>query len=400
MADDSHIELPGMDGRRVDVLFIAGEHSGDEHAAEVIRGIRKKAPELSIAAVGGTRMEAAGAALLHDLTATSVVGLVEVLRHYRYFKRLFDALLHWVEEHRPRVVVLVDYPGFNLRFAAALQRAGISRKGGGPTAVYGYISPQIWAWKAGRRFRMAEVLDEVGVIFPFEVDCFADTDLDTRFVGHPFLLPGAAPPLRFDADGPVLLLPGSRLQPIGRILPAMLRGAAQARREGWLDAVTVIYPSPGARALIEKIHTAEGGDRLLPRLDLVPAGEEAGGRAVLTSSGTMSLACALAGIPGAIVYRAHPLTYFIGRRVVSVPYLGIANLILEQPFYPEYIQGEATAANLARELRVCLHDAERLKATTEGAARLRETLAAPAREGPHDRILDYARGGPPASGGR
>ncbi|MCC5807966.1 MAG: lipid-A-disaccharide synthase [Opitutales bacterium] len=400
MADDSHIELPAMEGRRVDVLFIAGEHSGDEHAAEVIRGIRKKAPELSIAAVGGGRMEAAGAVLLHDLTATSVVGLVEVLRHYRYFKRLFDALLRWVGEHRPRVVVLVDYPGFNLRFAAALKTTGLSRKGGGETAVYGYISPQIWAWKARRRFRMAEVLDELGVIFPFEVDCFADTELDTRFVGHPFLLAGAEPSLRFDAAGPVLLLPGSRLQPIGRILPAMLRGAAQARREGWLDAVTVIYPSSGARALIERIHAAEGGDSVLPRLDLVPAGESTGGRAVLTSSGTMSLSCALAGIPGAIVYRAHPLTYFIGRRVVSVPYLGIANLILKRPFYPEFIQGDATAANLACELRQCLHDPERCAAAAEGAVELRDALAAPAREGPLDRILDHMRRPAPPSGGR
>ncbi len=373
----------------VDVLFIAGEHSGDEHAAEVIRGLRRKAPELTIAAVGGARMEAAGAVLLHDLTATSVVGLVEVLRHYRYFRRLFEALLHWVGQHRPRVVVLVDYPGFNLRFASALKKAGVSRKGGGTTAVYGYISPQIWAWKARRRFRMAEVLDELGVIFPFEVGCFADTALDARFVGHPFLLPEAEPSLRYDADGPVLLLPGSRLQPIGRIFPAMLRGAAQACREGWLDAVSVIYPSEEARALIGRIYSAQGGGDPLPRLELIRSGEPTGGRAVLTSSGTMSLACALAGIPGAIVYRAHPLTYFIGRQVVRVPYLGIANLILERPFYPEYIQGDATADCLARELRECLHKPERRAAAAKGADELRAVLAAPAREGPHDRILSH-----------
>lgn len=391
--------LPAPAGGAVDVLFVAGEHSGDEHAAAVIRGLREKGPGPSIAAVGGPRMAAAGAELLHDLTASSVVGLVEVLRHYRYFKRLFGALLRWVREHRPRVVVLVDYPGFNLRFAHALRKAGISRKGGGTTAVYGYISPQIWAWKAKRRFRMAEVFDELGVIFPFEVACFDDTALDTRFVGHPFLLGGHEPPLRYDPEGPVLLLPGSRLQPIRRIFPAMLRGVARAAEHGARPAVTVVYPGPAARELIGRLCEEAGGEGGLPPVHTIQSGETAGGRAVLTSSGTMSLACALAGIPGAIVYRAHPLTYAIGKWVVRVPWLGIANLILRRPFYPEYIQGAATPANLARELEDCLRSPARRAAAARDAADLRAILAEPAREGPADRIARWLSPGYPGNRG-
>ncbi len=388
---DESIVLPPPPGGKVDILIVAGEHSGDEHAAAVAESLLRRSPELSIAAIGGGRLQSAGAQLLHDLTATSVVGLVEVLKHYRYFKRLFDALLDWIEAHQPRVVVLVDYPGFNLRLAAAMKTRGLSQKGGGATAVYAYISPQIWAWKARRRFRMAEVLDEVGVIFPFEVECYADTSLEARFVGHPFLAPGRELPLHYDAAGPVLLLPGSRLQPISRILPPMLRAAAAAGEAGYLKEVTIIYPGPESRRLIEQIYAAHARLPGLPRLELAKTGEARAGSAVLTSSGTMSLACALGGLPGAIVYRAHPLTYAIGRRIVGIPYLGIANLILDRVFYPEYIQGDAQPAKLAEELRACLQDPDRIAAAADGAAELRRALSAPPKEDAAQRIFHWLR---------
>src|SRR3954470_3449247 len=141
--------LPPLTGTRVDVLIIAGEHSGDEHAARMVRELRAKQPGLTVAALGGPELASAGAQLLYDMTASSVVGLVEVLKNYSFFKALFAETLRWIETHRPRVVCLVDYPGFNLRLAAALRERGWSGKGGGKIRTVYYISPQIWAWKAG-----------------------------------------------------------------------------------------------------------------------------------------------------------------------------------------------------------------------------------------------------------
>lgn len=367
--------LPGLAppvGGRVDLLIVAGEHSGDQHAAAMVRELRLRHPALAVSALGGHELAAAGAQLLHDLTASSVVGLVEVLKNYSYFKALFNATLDWITVHRPRAVCFIDYPGFNLRLARELHERGLAAKAGGPVKLLFYISPQIWAWKAGRRFKMARYLDSLAVIFPFEVDCYADTDLPVEFVGHPFLASGHESPVRFDPAGPVLLLPGSRRQAVARIFPVLLRGyhAAETGRPA-----VVLYPSEPIRAVLE----AEPLLRIQNTVTLQPGGARPlGASAVLTSSGTMSMHCALAAIPGAIAYRANPLTYLIGRQLVKVPYLGIANLILKEPMYPEYLQGAATPAALARELRACLHDEARRDRTREQAERLRAALAQPA----------------------
>jgi lipid-A-disaccharide synthase len=328
-------------------------------------------PGRKLAALGGGRLRAAGAQLLHDLTASSVVGLVEVLRNYGYFRQLLAELVQWVRVHRPRVVCLVDYPGLNLRLAAALREQGISRVGGGEVRVVYYISPQIWAWKARRRFTMARDLDALAVIFPFEAACYADTLLPVEFVGHPFLDPGHRPPVVADPAGPVLLLPGSRRQAVARIFPSLRAGflasgqpRAVALHPG--GEMALLLASEGAVPAIEV--------REVPRAN----GSPVGASAVLTSSGTMSLECALAGIPGAIAYRAHPVTYVLGRMLVRIPYLGIANLLLGEEMYPEFIQGRATPRALAEELRRCAEDPARRKTTAVQAGRLRAILAAPA----------------------
>lgn len=371
--------LPAPVGGRVDLLIIAGEHSGDEHAARLLRGLRARQPSLAVAALGGPRLAAAGAQLLHDLTASSVVGVLEVLRHYGYFKALLAETLRWIAEFRPRAVCLVDYPGFNLRLASALRARGISVKGGGSTRVLYYISPQIWAWKARRRFTMARDLDALAAIFPFEPACYADTALPAEFVGHPFLEPDYAPPVRFDPEGPVLLLPGSRRQAVERIFPALLAGFEAF---GGREAV-VLYPSEEIRAVLTEARPP-ASVRLVAGGEGRARQEPLGAAAVLTSSGTMSMHCALAGIPGAIAYRAHPATYLLGRMLVRVEYLGIANLLLGEPMYPEYLQGAATPAALAAELRSCVEEVARRDATAAQAARLRAVLAAPASRGAVD----------------
>jgi len=354
------------------VLIVAGEHSGDEHAARMVRELRAKQPGVSVAALGGPELQAAGAQLLHDLTATSVVGFVEVLKHYGEFRALFAETLRWIAEHQPRVVCLVDYPGFNLRLAAALRERGLSVKGGGKIQVLYYISPQIWAWKGNRRFPMARDLDAMAVIFPFEVACYADTKLPVEFVGHPFVAPDYVSPVKYDPNGPVLLLPGSRQQAVARIFPVLLKGF---QAFGGREAV-VLYPSEEILAVLKAANPPAN-----VRLQEISEGhptDSIAASAVLTSSGTMSMHCALAAIPGAIAYRTNPLTYLLARWWVKIDYIGIANLLLKEPMYPEYIQGDATPQALATELRACAEDPKRRARTAALAGHLRALLSQPA----------------------
>jgi lipid-A-disaccharide synthase len=415
--------LPPPEGGRVDVLVVAGEHSGDEHAARMVRGLRARQPELKVCALGGPKLAVAGSQLLHDLTTSSVVGLVEVLKNLRFFRTVFSATLEWIARHQPRAVCLVDYPGFNLRLARALHARGLTAKGGGKIRALYYISPQIWAWKAGRRFEMARHLDAMAVIFPFEVQSYADTSLPVEFVGHPFVADDYQAPVSYDPAGPVLLLPGSRRQAVARIFPILLAAYAEfaARHPG--RAAVVLYPGEEVAAVLRselarwpqlagkvELHETSDGARadnvtaaasgLLgasmreddrqgragplgpPDQNGRPGGpslpHDIAASAVLTSSGTISMHCALAGIPGAIAYRTNPLTYVFGRWLVKVPYIGIANLLLDEPMYPEFIQGAATPANLARELAACLEDPARRRRSAEQAARLRAILRQPA----------------------
>jgi len=369
--------LPPPTGGRVDVLLVAGEHSGDEHAARLVRELREKHPALTVAALGGPGVAAAGAQLLHDLTASSVVGLVEVLKNYSFFKALFAETLRWIAEHRPRAVCFVDYPGLNLRLAAALRERGLSVKGGGAIRLLYYISPQIWAWKAKRRFTMARDLDALAVIFPFEVECYRDTDLPVEFVGHPFLAADYVPPVRHDPAGPVLLLPGSRTQAVARIFPVLLAAYGRYRAEGGTREAVVIYPSEEIRA--ELLAAAPPPEiRLRPVTDNREGSEAVVAAAVLTSSGTMSLHCALAGIPGAIAYRTNPITYLLARWWVKLDYIGIANLLLKTPMYPEFIQSAATPGALATQLRECLDSPQRQTQTIAQVRALRALLNQPA----------------------
>jgi lipid-A-disaccharide synthase len=363
--------LPAPRDGKVDLLVIAGEHSGDEHAARMVGEFLAGRPGARVAALGGPLLEAAGAQLLFDLTASSVVGFVEVLRNFPFFRALFAETVRWIGEHRPSVVCLVDYPGFNLRLASELRTRGLSVKGGGSIRTCYYISPQIWAWKRGRRFTMARDLDALAVIFPFEAGCYADTDLPVEFVGHPFVRDDYTPPVSHDPAGPVLLLPGSRRQAVARIFPVLLEGYARFLRDGGDRDSVVIYPSADIRATLERASPPS-------RVRLHPAGAPVAACAVLTSSGTMSMHCALAGIPGAIAYRANPLTYLLARWLVRVPYIGIANLLLGEPMYPEFIQGAASPAALAEELRKCLGDPARRERTKSQAVRLRALLSRPA----------------------
>ena len=313
----------------VDLLVIAGEHSGDNHAAHWVRQLKERHPQMNICAIGGPALKAAGAQLLFDLTQHAVVGLVEALKHYRFFKDLLDWIVQWVRIYNPKTVCLVDFPGFNLILAQRLYQEGLSLKSGGTVCICQYIAPQIWAWKAKRRFTIAKCIDHLGTIFPFEKTYFRDVNLDVQFVGHPLL--EEKNPFRYDARGPLLLLPGSRISAVKRVYP-ILAGAFRQLKALHPDLIAVIpTPNDTIHAYLRK-HTED--NIFLAKLSEIRNGFSG----AIMSSGTASLQVALAGIPGVVAYRANPITFFIGKRLVKVPYLSIANILLNRPLYAECLQ--------------------------------------------------------------
>ena len=313
----------------VNLLVIAGEHSGDNHAACFVRQLKLRHPGINICALGGPALKAAGAHLLFDLTRWSVVGFVEALKHYSRFKTLLTWTVEWVRVHKPKAICLVDFPGFNLLLAERLYKEGLSLKGGGTTCVCEYIAPQIWAWKARRRFKMDRYIDHLGVIFNFEKQYFEDTSLDVQFVGHPLLQ--EIKPFRYDPNGPILLLPGSRKSAVKRIFPVLKKAFGQLKAIHPELSALVPYPNPAVERILRE--EADESIQLCPS-HTIPCGV----RAAIMSSGTASLQVALAGIPGVVTYKANPITFFLGKKLVKVSYLSIANILLKQILYPEFLQ--------------------------------------------------------------
>ena len=224
------------------------------------------------------------------------MGVFEVLRNYPFFKKLFQETIDWIQSFQPKAILLVDYPGFNLRLAESLRKLGISQKGGGKIRVLQYVSPQLWAWKPRRRFKMANVLDGLGVIFPFEVNCYDDVDLPVHFVGHPFLSKSFSLPVEFNSNGPILLLPGSRLQPIRRILPPFLKTFRKILTD--FPEMKAQIPMPNSKLASFTQEIIQSYDLPDNSIQVCTGSSKLQARFVLMSSGTMSFACALAGIPG------------------------------------------------------------------------------------------------------
>ncbi len=336
-----------LPSRQIDLLVIAGEHSGDAHAALGVRALKSLHPNLNICAIGGQALRQAGAHLLFDITQWSVVGLVESLRHYRQFVALMNWIVHWVEAYQPREICLVDFPGFNLRLAKQLFDKKLTRKAGGKIPLCAYIAPQIWAWKSGRRFAMAKYFDRLAVLFAFEKECFDDTSLDVQYVGNPLIHENL--PFEYDESGELLLLPGSRMVAVQRICPLLLDafGLLSLKRSNLRGLI--LYPDESIKRFLEKLveeKQLRQSIRMCHHSNLTAALKVSG---ALMSSGTASLKVALAGIPGVVVYRAHYLTYLLGKMLIKVPYLSMANILLQRPAYPEILKPSSMQAFYASE---------------------------------------------------
>jgi lipid-A-disaccharide synthase len=354
------------------VLLVAGEPSGDGHGAELILALKRLHPGVRCIGVGGPRMKAAGQEQMYDLSAHAVVGLVEVIKHYPQLRGIFRRVVTLAKEEQPDAVVYIDYPGFNLRLAKVLHKAVPETK-----QIY-YISPQVWAWKAGRAKLMEKLLDRLLVIFPFEKDWFAQRvpGLKVDWVGHPIwdrmtaqdlsLTPTLPRTSDDDPDNPlrVALLPGSREAELKKHLPILVRAARElrTRRQSAGHRVHFVWlvPDDEKLRLGRQLIADAGGDDLhiesyvgyslshLSRCDLA-----------LLASGTVSMEAACLGVPQIVFYKANPITYWIGRRVVKVRFLSMVNLLVDREVVPEYIQSDLDPVVLARHAAELLDDPER-----------------------------------------
>lgn len=327
-----------------EIFVCAGEASGDLHGAELLAALRRREPGLRAFGVGGDGMEAAGFEAIVSTREFGQAGLVEVLRHLPRLRELFDRVASEVERRHPAAAVLIDFPDFNLRLARRLAKKGIP-------IVY-HVSPQLWAWRRGRIRTIRECVDRMLVLFPFEETLYRENGVPVTFVGHPVVdavgdarSPGA--PLAPGEPPRVAILPGSRRAEVRSLLPVFLEAARllAARHPG---TRFVLVP---ASTLPESEYAAAEG---FPGLERV-AGE---GRyaairrchAALVASGTATLELALLGVPMAIGYRLHPVSYWLAEKLVSVDHVGLVNLVAGRRIAPERLQGELEPGRLADDL--------------------------------------------------
>lgn len=336
----------------MEIFLSAGDLSGDNASARLTAALRHHDPDLRIFGLGRNKLKRLGQEQLATGSDLAVMGFFEVLRRYPYFRRLMHRCVDEIERRRPDAVILVDYPGFNLRLAARIKHLKIP-------IIY-YISPQIWAWGHKRLEQIEAAIDLMLVILPFEVDFYSRTRVNAQFVGH-YLLEDI--PAEYIASSPpgdtppqLALLPGSRPQEIDRMIRPMIRAAQILAKEGPLRVVLAGVPGAfdygsvlsdlGARDIV----TVDYDDSRRTIYD---------SSVVLTASGTATLETGIIGRPMVVVYKTGVITYQIARRVVRLDKIGLVNLVAGKKVVPELIQGQATARNMADEVRRLLTEPER-----------------------------------------
>jgi lipid-A-disaccharide synthase len=363
------------------LFVIAGETSGDTHAAALLSELRTLRPDLQISGLGGPKLHAISADVEDWTHDAAVVGLWDVLRRYGYFRRKFRETLDRFASEEPDAVLFVDYPGFNLRMAKALQSRRPRLK-----LLY-YISPQVWAWNRARIPRMARWLDRMFCIFPFEKDLYEKSGLSTEFVGHP--MAAKLDILGDESRNPDLLalLPGSREREVRKIFPTMLAAAKTVLASRPQTVFAGAASSEKLQRLMRELAAQAGigcdiGLRNARNLMQTAA-------AGLVASGTATLEATLCGLPYALVYKVAPLTYLAGRAVIRVPHLGMANLLAKKEIVKEFIQQDATPPALAAEALQLLDDPAYRATMRTRFAEVRRILRASATVSPARAVLDH-----------
>lgn len=381
---DSIVPAPCPDARQTQPLrlfFSAGEASGDHYAAELFLRMKTQHPDCAAQGLGGAESQTAGIHTVVDLQTVSVMGLVEVLKHYGQLKRALNTLIDAMVAFKTDLFIAIDFQEFNQRLAKAARQRGIK--------VLFFVAPQVWAWRPKRAAKFSQVADHLAVLFDFEVPLFAKYGLPTTHVGHPLrdLIPEdgcknqataariqtqARQSLHLNTDGIVIgLLPGSRKSELTRLLPVLLATAQRLATEhpdwrfllplassiprDWFEGLLDdSLPSPALKAVLTITHGE--ARRVMAAADTL-----------MIASGTATLEAALIGTPMILIYKTHPITYKIARYLVSVKRIGLPNIVLGRDCVPELIQDEANPPAMAAELnhliaedmatqRACLND--------------------------------------------
>jgi lipid-A-disaccharide synthase len=358
------------------VMIVAGEASGDMHGASLVREMQKINPSLYFYGIGGNRLKDAGVKLLANASEMAVVGLTEVIAKLGKFITVMNLMKKSLDDVKPDLVILIDYAGFNLRLAKAAHQRGIK--------VFYYISPQVWASRQGRIEQIKKFVNKMAVILPFEVDTYACKGFPVEYVGHPLLdlvkteysqLESRKKFGLVEKITTIGLLPGSRTSEVVKLLPEMLK-AAEIIAQKTPDIQFVL---PLADTLDEKsVADIISGSAIKVNIikgrtyDVIACADLA-----IVASGTATLETALLGIPMIIIYKISPLTYFIGKRIITVKNIGIVNIIAGKTIVPELIQNEANGPRIAAEALSILTNDERRRQIIRDLAEIRAKLGTP-----------------------
>ena len=340
------------------VMIVAGEASGDLHGANLVREVKHHDPSVSFYGLGSTRMHEAGVHLIADAAHISVVGATEVLSDIRAIYRIYAELKRLLKEDRPDLLVLIDFPGFNISFGTVAKKLGIP-------VVY-YISPQVWAWRKGRLKKIAKMVTTVIVVFPFEVDLYRKAGVDVRYVGHPltdvvkseYTQAEARSELGLDpARRTIALLPGSRKKEIVNLLPDML-GASEILMKRFPDLQFVL---PVAHTLDTEFIKGYLDRSSVPVRMSAGRGHDAlrASDTAIVTSGTATLETGLMAVPMVIVYRVSGFSFLLARLVLRIPHVGLVNIVAGKGAVPELLQGDVTPEKIADALMPMLNDPER-----------------------------------------
>jgi lipid-A-disaccharide synthase len=329
-----------------EILFVAGEPSGDLHASSVARELVARGAPFQLRGVGGDLMRAAGVQIDEHIRGLAVLGFIEILRHIPKHWRMLADVRARIQSGRVALVVLVDYPGFNMRVAEAAAEAGVP--------VLYYIVPQVWAWGEGRLEKLAQWVKKAAVILPFEEQLLRDHGVDATFVGHPLLDRAAEMPsreqareqLRLAKDARVLaLFPGSRAQEIDRHLDAFVATAELLRRR---DPALQVVVSAAPHVQIDRKRCP------FPLVQSASLSVLRAADAAMCKSGTTTLEASVAGCPLVVAYRTHPLTYFAAKRLVRIPSIGLVNVVAGRGVAPEFVQDDLQPGAVADALEPLL----------------------------------------------
>ncbi|MFZ0131812.1 MAG: lipid-A-disaccharide synthase [Desulfobacterales bacterium] len=369
------------------VMIVAGEASGDQHGAKLVAEMRRSNPDIFFCGIGGRALAAAGVRILVDAAELAVVGITEVFDKLPVVFRSLALVKKLLQSLEPDLLILIDFPDFNLRVATIARKIGIP--------VLYYISPQIWAWRRGRVRKIGKLVSHMAVILPFEAEFYADHGIPVTFVGHPLLDRGSG---KEDTGEEIEnsacrtrigLLPGSRTGEIERLLPVMLEAAAKMIRQDPRLTFTVSVAPTVEKKIIEGMIPRWGADRAIDFSEEPVERLFERCRLVVAASGTVTLQAAIAGTPMVIVYKVSPISYRLGRVLIRVKHIGLINLIAGRRLVPELIQDQVTAAGISREVFGLLADDKRL-------ARLKSDLLAASRvlggPGASRRVAEIALG--------